>query len=732
MLCLPAAPQSGGQADIAVQGYYLAGSGQPLSDTSGASVRFRQFLPGVVLLTGVVEDYRARGGWQTCDNALELRGLAWLGYRWNLSGGDFRLAPLMVANPFTNIFYPELTLRGAMVETSRGNATYSAFYGVQTLYQGPRIPYRLSTGERAAGATVQYHWGEQLTVGLRLLRLSESQPVDGALVLPLYKRFDTYNSASLQALYTPLPGLRLFGEASAASISGVAAGQRPLSMFTGLAYETERFTFRANYVDQGAFYLPLAGFYVGDRRGPFGEVRIKALRRLELFGSISSYRNNRERDARLASYSAVSESAGFSAQLPLRFSLSGQVNLVRFDTTDSNGETRSNNSQWTATLNRPLGRQNLRLTYRDMRLANNGQGNRQTSREFEDLIQFRRLVVGGSVRLDSSGGADVRNTIFTRANVQLRAGRLTAYAYFDIGRDLVNRTIFATNALNSTVIGASAELPSHWSLQTELFRSTLSMAVNPANVFLLQSQGVAVPTALSGVDQWSLYVRAARQIRWGQAPPGGNFESYTIARIPITGAIEGEVYETTPAGRRPVAGIPVDVDGSRLALSEASGAYRFAAIPEGQHELGLRLSELPANFEPGANSRRTVLISTRRTTRVDFEVVRLGAVCGRILDAPDPHSLENLIIHVQPLNRYTTPETDGQFCFYNLPPGEYEASVDLSRLPPLTHVVGPAAVRVRLDPDDPPKPVEFRLGRDFESKPVRKRTLDGPKPPARN
>src|SRR5208282_417647 len=42
--------QSAGQAEVALQGYYLGGNGQPLIDTSGMALNFKEFIPGVGLL----------------------------------------------------------------------------------------------------------------------------------------------------------------------------------------------------------------------------------------------------------------------------------------------------------------------------------------------------------------------------------------------------------------------------------------------------------------------------------------------------------------------------------------------------------------------------------------------------------------------------------------------------------------------------------------------------------
>jgi len=45
-------------------------------------------------------------------------------------------------------------------------------------------------------------------------------------------------------------------------------------------------------VSQGTLYYPLAGYYAGDRQGPFVEATVRPLKGLQLYGSASRYRNN--------------------------------------------------------------------------------------------------------------------------------------------------------------------------------------------------------------------------------------------------------------------------------------------------------------------------------------------------------------------------------------------------------------------------------------------------------
>jgi len=51
-----------------------------------------------------------------------------------------------------------------------------------------------------------------------------------------------------------------------------------------------------------------------------------------------------------------------------------------------------------------------------------------------------------------------RNSVYLRGSAQVNLGRLTAYGYFEGGKDLVNQTVFATNTTSSSVLAATLRL----------------------------------------------------------------------------------------------------------------------------------------------------------------------------------------------------------------------------------------------------------------------------------
>ncbi len=127
------------------------------------------------------------------------------------------------------------------------------------------------------------------------------------------------STAMINALYNVKGPLKWYTEAA---LSGSAKENTsnlkldgPLSFTGGPLLETRPITVRGNYVYQTASYLPLLGYYLGDRRGSFGEVRVRPVSRLELYGSASDYRNNIAGNALRPTFRSTAKSVGISLQL---------------------------------------------------------------------------------------------------------------------------------------------------------------------------------------------------------------------------------------------------------------------------------------------------------------------------------------------------------------------------------------------------------------------------------
>ena len=384
------------------------------------------------------------------------------------------------------------------------------------------------------------------------------------------------------------------------------------------------------------------------------------------------------------------------------------------------GESVSNNRQLNLNLTRPLRHHNLRLSYIDMKLNSDSLPQTQRFTEIEDNFIWKRLVIGGATRLQNAQSTETRNTLFYRGSLQATLKRVTAYGYFEKGNDLVNKSIFSTNSFSSTVAGASTPLLKGWTLQLEAFRNKLLTDLNPENVFLYGNNGFGLNNQLSTYNQWTAFVRISKQIHWGKELPGGSsIEQYTEAHAPLVGSVQGLVLEQSISGSRPAPNVAVSLDHYRSAVTDKTGRYDFGNVPEGTHEVGLDMEQLPTDYEPGTTTQGRVKVDPRAIARTDFNVVRLAMFSGMVV-APAGAQVENIVIRLTGTKLYTTPYQDGSFNFYNLREGDYEVVIDPQTVPDGYLLASPASMRVSSRSFTTPPRVQFEIKAKPEAvKPVR-------------
>lgn len=716
---------AGGQGEVAFQGYYLGGNQQSLLDTTGTAFHFQQFFPTAGILTGNLEAYGSQNRFQTGENFLELRGLPWANHYWTFTGGDFRAPASLVEFPFTNIFTPEIDARGVKVQATHNKSQYTFFWGEETLSSGPRISYRIIAPQTLMGISALHQAAPHLLIGARVMQFSASSQSIAANpdLFPAGRTAEQVRTMTLQALYTPVRQLKIYAEASRPE----ASGERNLtSVLTGLSWEGATFTLKANYVYQGILYFPLAGYFAGDRRGPFAEARLHPWKGFELYGSASQYRNNLEGNTALPFLSTNNASLGSSIVLPGSISLTSQLSIIRYtDETPGQANVNSNDRQISAALSRRVGRHTVQVDWREILLNTPPNPQRQRSSEAGDTYQWKHFSLGGTMRYQQITGSERLNSLFFRGLAQVNAGRVSAYANIEVGNDLANQTVFSTEAYRTSMAGVSVRLPSRWNLQTEIFRNQLNMTLNQENVFLLQSSGALDgispgATSLDNFSQWSFFFRLSKQVRWGGGLPSENPAQLAVGgAIRLTGSVEGIVHLKTMAGLANAASVAVSLDNGRTTVSGPDGHYVFNDVPEGVHAVTLALDQLPADFDPGDARGSRVAVQPHRAARADFEVLPLGAIAGRV-NGPEKTPLDNIVVRLLPGSRYTMTAADGTFRFYNVREGDYQVAIDAGSLPESTEMQSPSTVASTLRSGANTPSVEFRIVLKNTQKPIRK------------
>ena len=170
-LAVPA-QETRGQASVAFQGYYLGDSSEAPSATTGAAITFQHYFDKHGQLSGQMEDYVDTSRFRSAANYLSWTRIPWRGYRWNLTGGDFRIALQPPGQQIGNLYFPELRLRGVQVEAVAGSTTWSVFSGSLQILQGARLPFFLKAPQDISGATAALYRGELLQSQASLLHFS--------------------------------------------------------------------------------------------------------------------------------------------------------------------------------------------------------------------------------------------------------------------------------------------------------------------------------------------------------------------------------------------------------------------------------------------------------------------------------------------------------------------------------------------------------------------------------
>src|ERR1019366_1458521 len=85
------AQESAGQAEVAMQGYYMTGSNQSLTETSGMAANSTQFIKGLGMITSNIEGYGG-DGFRAGNLFVGLEGTPLLGWHWDFVGGDFHFS----------------------------------------------------------------------------------------------------------------------------------------------------------------------------------------------------------------------------------------------------------------------------------------------------------------------------------------------------------------------------------------------------------------------------------------------------------------------------------------------------------------------------------------------------------------------------------------------------------------------------------------------------------------
>ena len=177
--------------------------------------------------------------------------------------------------------------------------------------------------------------------------------------------------------------------------------------------------------------------------------------------------------------------------------------------------------------------------------------------------------------------------------------------------------------------------------------------------------------------------------------------------------IQGHVYRDTNAngafneGEPGIAGLRVELDNGRTAVTDAQGRYEFARVLSGHHTVRLPLEQFTHTVRVTTPTLFDLELLDRKTVVTDFGLVDFARLMGTVyndytmsgshkMDAPGLRDVQ-LVLQGANLHRVTSADSAGEFEFDDLPAGDYTLTVDSATVPP-NFMVPPDSMPVRLGP----------------------------------
>ena len=706
--------KGGGELNLSYQNFYNRINNSTLSNINGAAIFFQQFFPEHGLFSFRFEPITKRGGFATGANYLQWTGLPWKGRHWDFVLGDFHISTALQPTPFTNLVQPDFFVRGASVTMRTSNWRYSFYTGQETLSQGPRVPFRERVPQNTIGVEAAGSSWERLKIGFRYLHLNslekEMSVSEVNAFSSLGRRVTRSDSFTMAATTKLGKGLEWFTEGGwnyAKQPGSSAVRNVPFSFLTGPSWSIPHFTLRASYVSEGVGYLPILGYFLGDRRGENVDAVFQA-GRLTFSGFLGRSRNNLERNPEVPDFSSRQKGGSMQIRLPMAFSLAASVSKLSLLTSSAGLESKWNdNLQFSVSLSRPLFRHTLRADMQQMDIQSDGSRQQLRLFEIEDTYNWSRFTVGGAVKWQHASSSERRSSVFLRGTAQVNFRGLSAYAHIEHGKDIANSTLFATSTVGTSVAGVSWEAPHKMSVQVEFLRNITNTNLNPASIFFLNGQGIPLNPTLARSRNWSIYVRLTRRVVWGERLLVDDRRGVVQRQASLTGTLMGQAKLHTMEGDFPAASISLTLDSGRETKTDDQGYFKFLKVPEGQHSIALNLDQLPADLNPSGQTEISVVVSPEKTTMVDFELLPLRNFTAKVQDLTDKPAPEGVVIRLLPVDRYTTTDQYGQFGFYNLPEGDYIVELQEKSLPEYGQLASARSMPVVLRHGSAPPEINF-------------------------
>ncbi len=227
---------------------------------------------------------------------------------------------------------------------------------------------------------------------------------------------------------------------------------------------------------------------------------------------------------------------------------------------------------------------------------------------------------------------------------------------------------------------------------SKLFGYSLSYQVTPtfqlvsslSNVFLLDSQIAGVRRTTVFTVGFNKGLRGTSRLMLPFHPAKRSVSGRVFRDLNVNGVLN--------KGEPGLAGVRVDLSTGASVRTDAQGFYEFKGLTPDAYRVSVPLNQFTERVRVTTSTDVRVELLEARTAEVDFGIVNFARVIGNVFNdyrldgkrEPDASGVRavKLTLSGNGVNRRVSADGGGDFEIYEVPPGDYQLTLDRSTLPP--------------------------------------------------
>lgn len=640
--------------------------------------------------------------------------IRWSGFKFkgstlNVNFGDSYFQFTNLNSRFINTYHPYLYMRGVNFDLTSNELKITVFGGRTAFLRGLLGTTYDVSSQTMLGFISRYQKNDNFIVGLGLIHANGEEDPGGEKIV------NSNTIIMADSEYNFLSWLKLLGEFRHSFYQKTNEINKTTGVFlrTGPMISTQKINLEANllYADNEYRFLTERYQVEKDKKGIFTHLNYKANESLTLFGNIEKFRDNIDDDPGINTIDSFQTFSGlslFSQDIP---SITARYEYSHFKSRQNSPRPEDIFRKGIYTqVSQQMG--SFFPYFRFWWVKTDSKLSRDKSSSSRTVYLGFRHRIKRNTHLWAESVWDHKKNDFTQTtvnNFHIRTGlRRTLNLNFDINAETLIRRYGYVKPITSleTYFWMNYRLPWNTELRVD-FRSNIP---------------------LSGSSSFKNYwftLKINKNFSWGTEPriigKGFGDEDLSIGRI------EGTVYEDTNNNQRldpedhKMKGIKIIMEEGSFTTTDSDGNFRFPYVAEGHHQVSIDERKIPAQYYIVTPVRQSIDIYPRSTQKVNFILASGSTINGKIiLDSdldgnadPEEKGLPDVLIILEPinvrkpdnrasvfenmiLNTYT--DSEGNFIFDNIFPGEYELRLEKETLPDGAEVSKETPLKINLQP----------------------------------